>query len=121
MAEKKRFGMTLSMSDPLQRQAWEILSAVPERQRTAAVCKALCRADGDRILLDEVRAVVQDSIRAELRDVQFITASENNTGGETEKRSPQDREIQLDAATMDYLFSLSTPGGFDFEDEPEQG
>ena len=121
MAEKKRFGMTLSMSDPLQRQAWEILSAVPERQRTAAVCKALCRADGDRILLDEVRAVVQDSIRAELRNVQPVSAPGDSGDREPEGRRPQDREIQLDAATMDYLFSLSTPGGFDFDDEPEQG
>ena len=120
MAEKKRFGMTLSMSDPLQRQAWEILEAVPERQRTAAVCKALCRADGDRILIDEVRAVIQDSIRAELRSVQLAPAPGDSADRETEAQRPQDREIQLDSATMDYLFSLSTPGGFDFEDDTEQ-
>ena len=120
MAEKKRFGMTLSMSDPLQRQAWEILCAVPERQRTAAVCKALCRADGDRILLDKVRTVIQDSIRAELRSVQLATAQGNSADREPEERRPEDREIQLDSATIEYLRSLSTPGAFDFEDDTEQ-
>lgn len=39
----RRFGTTLYLNNPLHRQAWEILSAVPAGQRTNWLCLALCQ------------------------------------------------------------------------------
>ena len=48
-----RFGMTLFLDNPLHRQAWEILSAIPAGQRTNWLCLALCQqAQREQFLLD---------------------------------------------------------------------
>lgn len=106
MSEKKRFGMTLSMSDPLQRQAWEILNAVPERRRTAAVCKALCGTDRDRNLLDAFRTM----LREELRNVRLAPAPEQITPDEPEEcpdGETQEMDLGLDDRTISFLRSLT--------------
>ena len=38
-----RFGTTLFLDDPLHRQAWELLSAIPAGHRTNWLCLALCQ------------------------------------------------------------------------------
>ena len=48
-----RFGTTLFLDNPLHRQAWEILSAIPAGQRTNWLCLALCQqAQREQFLLD---------------------------------------------------------------------
>ena len=48
-----RFGTTLFLDNPLHRQAWEILSAVPAGQRTNWLCLALCQqAQREQFLRD---------------------------------------------------------------------
>ena len=57
-----RFGTTLFLDNPLHRQAWELLSAIPAGQRTNWLCLALCQqAQREQFLLD-----MEDRIRKEL-------------------------------------------------------
>ena len=59
MDDRRRLGLTLFMSSPLQRKAW--ISAIPAGQRTEAICMAVCR-DRDRSeMLDALRAVLRES------------------------------------------------------------
>lgn len=70
-AEQKRARLNLSLNlfSPLQREAWDILSAIPAGQRTDAVCHAVCRARERDNLLDAVRL----AIREELGGVELTT------------------------------------------------
>ena len=73
MAEKERkerLQLTFSMSSPLQRQAWELLCAVPKGERTREICRAVCQFYNVGLILDDVRA----AIREELRNGSFVLA-----------------------------------------------
>ena len=72
MAEKRRLNLSFSMSSPLQREAWEILRAVPSGQRTEAVCRAVCRMREREALLEAVRQI----IREELRNMEVLSPKE---------------------------------------------
>ena len=74
MADKKRLNLSFSMASPLQREAWERLSAIPAGQRTEAVCRAVCRMHERDSLVETVRAV----IREELHSVEFISTKEKS-------------------------------------------
>ncbi len=72
MAEKKRLNLSFSMASPLQREAWKLLCAIPSGQRTDAVCRAVCRSQEQDTLLKAVRAAIRD----ELRNAEFVSATE---------------------------------------------
>ena len=61
-----RFGTTLFLDNPLHRQAWEILSAVPAGQRTNWLCLALCQqAQREQFLRDMetgIRKALESSV-----------------------------------------------------------
>lgn len=58
-----RFGTTLFLDNPLHRQAWEILSAIPAGQRTNWLCLALCQqAQREQFLLN-----LKTALRKELQ------------------------------------------------------
>ena len=59
MREKKRFSLSLYTDDPIQREAWEILQACPNGQRTAMICRALCRMHDETYMLDELRGLLK--------------------------------------------------------------
>lgn len=58
-----RLNLSFSMASPLQREAWEILRAVPSGQRTEAVCRAVCRMREQDALLEAVRTAVREELR----------------------------------------------------------
>lgn len=62
----RRFGTTLYLDNPLHRQAWEILSAVPAGQRTNWLCLALCQqAQREQFLRDMetgIRKALESSV-----------------------------------------------------------
>ena len=72
VAEKRRLNLSFSMSSPLQREAWEILRAVPSGQRTEAVCRAVCRMRERDALPEAVRQI----IREELRNMEMLSPEE---------------------------------------------
>ena len=52
-SQTARFGTTLFLDNPLHRQAWELLSAIPAGQRTNWLCLALCQqAQREQFLQD---------------------------------------------------------------------
>lgn len=74
MTEKRRLNLSLNLSTPHQREAWNILRAIPAGQRTDAVCRMICESHKRDALLDSIRMAV----REELRNVEFISAKEKS-------------------------------------------
>lgn len=98
----QRFSMTLSMSNPVQRRAWELISSLPAGERTSAVSLAVCQAFGSQVLVDEVRAAVQDILKQELRDIRVETSAE------TVCPKPSDSRTASDSVTGDVADLLNT-------------
>ena len=101
MAEKRRVNLSLNLSAPHQREAWNILRAIPSGQRTDAVCRAICRMYEQNALLEAVRQI----IREELRSVEFVSAKGKN-------EQPQAGDV--DDSVLGFLLGLQREG----DDEP---
>ena len=94
MVDKRRLNLSFAMSSPTQREAWDLLSAIPAGQRTETVCHAVCRMYGQESLLETVRR----TIREELRGVELISAKE-------ESKQPQESGDVGDDV-LGFLFAL---------------
>ena len=99
MHDRRRLNMSFAMSSPLQREAWERLSAVPPGQRIDTVCRAVCRANEWDSLLDAVRT----AIREELHSVELISA----------KGKPEQLQETGDVGddVLGFLSALQNDGG----------
>lgn len=64
MREIRRLNLSLFLSSPLHREAWELLQSLPAGQRTEYVCRAVCRMQDQRAVLDAVRDVLSDKTAA---------------------------------------------------------
>ena len=93
MAEKRRVNLSLNLSAPHQREAWNILRAIPPGQRTDAVCRMICKGYQREDLLDGIRTV----IREELHRVELVSAKEKN-------EQPQAGDV--DESVLGFLRSL---------------
>ena len=58
-----RFGTTLFLDNPLHRQAWEILSAIPAGQRTNWLCLALYQQAQREQFLKDLKAILQAELQ----------------------------------------------------------
>mgnify|MGYP001073375533 FL=1 len=99
MAEKKRLNLAFSMASPLQREAWQLLSAVPPGQRTDAVCHAVCRVQERDSLLDALRAM----LREELGGPGYIST--------TEKCVQPQEAGDVGDDVLGFLLALQNDGG----------
>ena len=98
MADKRRLNLSFSMSSPVQRQAWELLYAIPAGQRTETVCRAVCQMYGQESLLETIRQTIQE----ELRGMELISAK---------KESEQPQEAgDVDKNVLGFLFALQREG-----------
>ena len=97
MAEKRRLNLSFSMSIPRQREAWELLCAIPSGQRADAVCRMILEHRNQNDLLETVRTV----IREELSSVQIIP--------QTEEPEQQEAENVSDDV-LGFLLSLQEEG-----------
>lgn len=93
MAEKRRLNLSLNLSTPYQREAWNILRTIPAGQRTDAVCRMICENHKRDALLDSIRMAV----REELRGVEFISAKE---------KTEQPRAGDVDESVLGFLRAL---------------
>ena len=93
MADKRRLNLSLNLSAPHQREAWNILRAIPSGQRTDAVCRMICKGYQREDLLDGIRTV----IREELHRVELVSAKEKN-------EQPQAGDV--DDSVLGFLRSL---------------
>ncbi|WP_304634807.1 hypothetical protein [uncultured Oscillibacter sp.] len=98
MVERRRLNLSFSMASPLQREAWEILRAVPSGQRTETVCRAVCRMNEYDALVETVRQIV----REELRGVEFVSATE---------KPVQPQAGDVDENVLGFLLALQNNGG----------
>ena len=98
--DKRRLNLSFSMSSPFQREAWELLSAVPPGQRIDAVCHAVCRANERDALLDAVRAV----IREELGGTNILT----------EQRAQPQEAGDVGDDVLGFLLALQNDGGEEY-------
>ena len=60
---KRRLNLALSMDNPLQRQAWEILSATEPGTRTTLICHALCEYRHQQTVVENIRHLLQQELR----------------------------------------------------------
>lgn len=103
MDEKKpirRFNMILSQSNPLQREAWERIHAIPAGERTTAVCLAICRAFSRDDFLVELRKAVREIIQTELADVVCVPSDASSDAMQPETVDNMDDNVR------DFLNSL---------------
>ncbi len=96
---RRRLNLSLNLSAPHQREAWKLLCAIPDGQRTDAVCRAVCRFHEQDALLKNLRTV----IREELRNVKFITATES-------KSVQPETGDAVDESVLGFLRSLQEGG-----------
>ena len=99
--KRARLNLSLNLSAPHQREAWNILRAIPAGQRTDAVCRMICKGHKQEDLLDSIRAVV----REELHRVEFVSVKEKN-------EQPQAGDV--DDNVLGFLLGLQQKG----DDEP---
>ena len=115
MAKKERLQLTFSMSSPLQRQAWELLCAIPKGERTREICRALCQLDNLDLILDNVRNTVRD----ELQNGNFVPAEkaarQEDTKGTEGTEEPEN--VKIADGYMAFLSSLDD----DDDDDDESG
>ena len=102
MNDKRRLNLSFAMSSPIQREAWELLSAVPPGQRIDTVCRAVCRMYGQESLLE----IVRRTIREELGGVEL-----NPVKNESEQ--PQEAGDVGDDV-LGFLSALQNDGGEEF-------
>ena len=84
--------MSLSLDSPLQRRAWEILSAIPARQRTEMVCCAILQYQDRRATAEMLR----EMLREELQNVS-LTRKEN---------TEPEKTVEISDSVLDFLASL---------------
>ena len=87
------------MGNPIQRDVWKIISEFPDRERTNAVCWAVCRAYGEQRLEERIRKI----LREELNGV-TIAASESESG--RTGKSDETRTLVMDDGIADFLSAL---------------
>ena len=97
--KRARLNLSLNLSAPHQREAWNILRAIPAGQRTDAVCRMICKGHKQEDLLDSIRAV----IREELHRVEFVSVKEKT-------EQPQGAG-DLDDNVLGFLLALQNDGG----------
>lgn len=92
MAKKYRLNIALSMNNPLQYEAWLILSRT--ENKTYAICEAVCGYYKQRDLKETLRAVLQE----ELKNVTVPVTVEADTEEGT--------DAVVNDAVLDFLLSL---------------
>ena len=59
--EKRRLHIVLSLDNPLQRETWQLLSQA--KNKTSAVCEAVCGYHKQKNLEDTLRSVLQEDLK----------------------------------------------------------
>lgn len=88
--------MSLSLDAPLQRRVWEILSAIPARQRTEMVCCAIASYQDRADTADLLREI----LRAELQNASFVRQEE------IEPEKEREPAVEISDSVLNYLASL---------------
>lgn len=88
--QKRRLHIVLSLDNPRHRETWQILSQ--EKNKTSAVCEAVCGYHKRKDLKDTLREV----LREELKHVSIPQIAEAN----------KEVDVAVDSAVLDFLQTL---------------
>ena len=99
MSEKKRFNLSFSMDNPLQREAWKIISEIPDRERTNAVCWAVCSAYGEQRLEERIREILREELNG-------LTIAASESESERTGTNNETRTLVMDDGIADFLSAL---------------
>ena len=89
-SKKRRLHIVLSLDNPRQRETWEILSQ--QKNKTSAVCEAVCGYHRQKSLEDTLRKL----LREELKNVAIPQAAE----------AVEEPDTTVDAAVLDFLLAM---------------
>ena len=89
-SQKRRFHIVLSLDNPRQRETWQILSQ--EKNKTSAVCEAVCGHHTRKNLEDTLRTVLREELK-HITVPQTVEADESS-------------DVTMDAAVLDFLQTL---------------
>ena len=87
---KRRLHIVLSMDNPLHRETWQILSQA--KNKTSAVCEAVCSHHKRKSMEDTLRAVLQE----ELKYISVLQTADHE----------ENTENVCDTAVLDFLREL---------------
>ena len=87
------------MDNPLQREAWKIISEFPDRERTNAVCWAVCRAYGEQRLEERIREILWEELSGVT--IAPFESESGRTGTNDETRT-----LVMDDGIADFLSAL---------------
>ena len=59
---KHRINLVLSMDNPMQKKAWDVLTEYPPGSRTSAICQALCEYRQQEAFLLAIRQLLEDKL-----------------------------------------------------------
>lgn len=90
-SEKRRLHIVLSLDNPRQRETWEILSQ--EKNKTSAVCEAVCGFHAQKSLEDTLRKVLREELNHMSLAQQSVKAAE-------------EADISCDSTVLDFLLAL---------------
>ena len=93
LPEKHRINLVLSMDNPMQKKAWDILSEYPPGSRTSAICQALCEYRQQEAFLRAIRQLLEDK----LTHIEISAV---------EKRPAATKNQQDDSAALAFIRSL---------------
>ena len=72
MTDFRRVNLRLNLDNPVQMDAWNILSAIPKGYRTEAVCRALLRQREQ----ESLRKLIQEVVHEELNHLTIRPCAE---------------------------------------------
>ena len=90
---KRRINLVLSMDNPMQKKAWDVLTEYPPGSRTGAICQALCEYRQQEAFLRAIRQLLEDKLS-------HIESSA------VEKRPAVPKPQQDDSAALAFIRSL---------------
>ena len=85
-----------TLTSGLTKRHW-VISGYPERERTNAVCWAVCRAYEESRFEERAREI----LREELQNVRFVSS-------ETQSEARESQEIAVDGEISDFLSALQS-------------
>ena len=101
MSEKKRFNLSLSMENPMQREAWSIINGFPDRERTSAVCWAVCRAYGEQRMEECLKEMMQEVLKS-------VAVLPSEAVTVHQEAIVDSQEVVMDEGIADFLSALQT-------------
>ena len=95
MGEIIRFGAVFKLDDPMQAEAWRIISRQPPRMRMASLCRMVCGYQAQKDLLDAIRTLLRE-------ELQSVTVS----------NTPNEKAGDVDDDILGFLRSLQEGDDF---------